>query len=418
MIDTLAVVNDVYEPHLDNMARVQIFYGGSASGKSVFLSQRCALDVSTGGRNYLVCRQVGRTIRRSVFAEITRAITEVGLRHLFAINKSELVITCDNGYQILFSGLDDVEKLKSITPQKGAITDVWVEEATETQRDSIRQLIRRQRGGDARVPKRLTLSFNPILQTHWIYEDYFSPIIWADEQTEYISDALSILKTWYVHNRFLTPDDIRDLEDETDPYWRDVYTFGRWGVLGDVIFRNWEVRDLSGMRSQFTNHRNGLDFGFANDPAAVVATHYDKPRRTIYIYDELYERGLTNDVLAAETLALIGYQNVVCDSAEPKSIMELQQHRVNAGAARKGKDSVLHGIQWLQQQRIIIDAQCINARNEFQQYHWKKDKDGNVLRQPVDERNHIIDALRYAYEDDMVAYRRAQPPSSQTIITF
>jgi phage terminase large subunit len=393
-------INDVYEPHLDNFARIQIFYGGSSSGKSVFAAQRAVIDVLQGGRNYLICRAVGRTIRRSVFSEINSAISEAGLNSLFDVNKSEFIITCANGYQFLFTGLDDTEKIKSIRPDKGVITDVWIEEATETERDAIKQLLRRQRGGDEKIPKRLTMTFNPIYKTHWIYQDYFSRIAWADDRTEFQSPDLSILKTTYKDNHFLTDQDIAGLENETDSYYRDVYTLGKWGVLGDVIFKNWRVEDLSGMRDQFTNHHNGLDFGFSSDPAAMPVTHYDRNHKTIYIYDELYERGLTNDVLAREIKQRIGQEYIYCDSAEPKSIMELQQHGINAIPTRKGKDSILFGIQWLQQQQIVIDTRCINARAEFNVYHWKKDKDGNALRQPIDKNNHLIDALRYAYENE------------------
>lgn len=392
--------NDVYRPYLKNFARVQIFYGGSSSGKSVFLAQRCVLDVLRGRRNYLVCRQVARTLRMSVFAEICSVIGRWGLGELFNINKSDMLITCINGRQIAFVGLDDVEKLKSIRPADGAWTDIWIEEATETERSSIKQLMKRQRGGDKNVKKRLILSFNPILQTHWIYQEYFSRIGWADKQTEYKNAGLSILKTWYVHNRFLTPDDIIGLETETDSYYFNVYTLGNWGVLGNVIFTNWRVEDLSGMRNQFTNRRHGLDFGFSSDPAAMPCTHYDRMRKIIYIFDELYERGLTNDLLAVEVKNRIDDDLVTCDSAEPKSIAELRNYEVNARPAKKGKDSVLFGIQWLQQQTIIIDQKCINSRNEFQQYKWKEDKNGNAIRQPIEHNNHIIDGLRYAYEDD------------------
>lgn len=397
-----AVFNQVYLPHLNNTARTQIFFGGSSSGKSVFLAQRAVWDVMGGERNYLICRQVGRTVRRSVFTEVVKVINAWGVMALFDINKSELTITCKNGKQILFAGLDDVEKLKSITPPEGEITDIWVEEATETFPDSIKQLYKRQRGGSPDTPKRLTLSFNPILQSSWIYQTHFAPLAWADDQTEHDDGRLSILKTWYVHNRFLTADDIYDLENEQDEYYRDVYTFGKWGVLGDVIFKNWRVEDLGSQANQFTNYRNGLDFGFSSDPAAVAATHYDKPRKRIYIFNEFHEAGLTNDVLAGEVRQMIGDQHITCDSAEPKSIAELKQYGVRAIAAGKGKDSILHGIQWLQQQEIVIDKQCINTRNEFQQYQWKKDKDGNNMRQPVEKNDHIIDALRYAYEKDMI----------------
>ena len=392
-----SIFNPAYLPYIDAMQRTQIFYGGSSSGKSVFLAQRDVIDLLKGGRNFLVCRQVGRTLRGSVVQEIRKIIKDWGISHLFDINKTDGTVTCENGYQILFAGLDDVEKLKSITPAKGVITDIRIEEATETQRTTVKQLYKRQRGGDPSTPKRMTLSFNPVLKLSWIYQDHFAPIAWRDDQTEHSGDDLAILKTWYIHNKFLTPADISDLENEKDDYFRNVYTFGNWGVLGDVIFTNWRVEDLSGMRDQFTNHRYGLDFGFSSDPAAVVASHYDKLRKTIYIYDELYERGLTNDQLA---MGLRGLVDIVCDSAEPKSIAELQQYGISARGARKGKDSVLHGIQWLQQQEIVVDSQCINMQNELQLYQWQKDKDGNSLRRPSEKHNHLIDALRYAYEDD------------------
>ena len=393
------VFNPVYLPHLNNLSRAQIIYGGSSSGKSVFIAQRCVLDVAKGGRNYLVCRQVARTIKNSVFAQITRVINEWGLKDLFTINKSDFIITCANGYQIIFVGLDDVEKIKSIVPAKGAWTDIWIEEATETERASVKQLEKRQRGGDESIAKRLTLSFNPILQSHWIYEEYFKDVA---DQENYQTDTLSILKTWYIHNRFLTADDIRDLENEKDPYYHNVYTLGNWGVLGNVIFKNWKTDDLLPVRDQLTNHKIGLDFGFSSDPAALIVTHYDKAHKTIYVYDELYETGLTNDVLATILKEKVERRPVVCDSAEPKSIQELRGHGVLALPARKGKDSVLYGIQWLQQQTIVIDSRCINTRNELSQYKWKEDAAGNALPVPIDRNNHLIDALRYAYEDEAI----------------
>ena len=401
-MQTIAV-NDVYLPYMECKARVQIFFGGSASGKSVFLAQRPIIDISRGGRNYLIVRQIGRTIRGSVSMELQKVINNSGLSAAFNINKTDGTITnIQTGNQIIFSGLDDVEKLKSITPAKGAITDIWVEEATETDRASIKQLLKRQRGGDKNTPKRLTLSFNPILQTHWIYQDYFAGIGWADGQTQYRDgDKLSILKTTYKDNRYLTPDDVKDLESETDEYFYKVYTLGEWGVLGDVIFKNWRVEDLSGMDDQWTNRRAGLDFGFSSDPAAVLATHYDSTRKVVYVYRELYETGLTNDILAERVREMVQGDRIICDSAEPKSIQELRNHGVNSVGAMKGKDSVKFGIDWLKQQTIVVDKSCVNLQNELSQYHWKKDAGGNSLPVPVDKNNHLIDALRYALEDDM-----------------
>jgi len=420
------VFNSAYVPYLNEMARVQIYFGGASSGKSVFLAQRDVVDVMKGGRNFLVCRNVARTLRGSVVQEMTKVIREWNLSSLFSINKTDGTITCSNGYQIIFAGLDDIEKLKSITPAKGVFTDVRVDEATEIENMAvIRQLMRRQRGGDSQYPKRLVLSFNPILQSHFIYQEYFDGIGWADDQKEYRSPSLSIFKTTYRDNKFLTHEDVAELQNEKDKYFFNVYSEGKWGILGHVIFANWRVEDLSEMTNQFTNPRNGLDFGFSSDPAALWVAHYDSKNKRIYVYDELYERGLTNDKLADELKNKIGLwenvergkdengkavtervctgtQYVTCDSAEPKSIAELRQYGINALEAKKGKDSVLFGIQWLQQQEIIIDKKCVNTQREISTAHWQEDANGNALRKPNDKNNHLIDAGRYAHEGDMI----------------
>jgi phage terminase large subunit len=400
------VFNEVYIPYLGDDTRTQVFYGGSGSGKSVFLAQRCVIDLMNGGRNYLILRAIAKTIRHSVFKEIDKLIKNWNLTGLFNVNKSEMVITCSNGYQAIFAGLDDVEKLKSITPEKGVITDVWVEEATETRHDDIKQLNKRMRGVDAYsddpgLPKRLTVSFNPIVKSHWIYTEYFSGIGWTDDQQVYKGDDLLILKTWYIHNRFLTNQDIADLENEEDEYFYKVYTLGDWGVLGDVIFTNWEVADLSEQTQLFDNLRDGQDFGYASDPAAYIKSHYDKKHQVIYVIDELYQTGLDNEALAENIKPMVGYRPLFCDSAEPKSIDELKKYGINANSGLKGPDSVRHGIQWLQKHKIVVHRSCVNFIHELEQYHWKKDKYGESLPVPVDKHNHGIDALRYAYSYDM-----------------
>jgi len=392
------LINDAYMPYLKNMARVQIFYGGSGSGKSIFLAQRDLIDIMNGGRNFLICRAVARTLRKSVFAEIIKIINSWGWGDYFSVNKSELTITCANGYQFLFVGLDDTEKLKSITPERGVITDVRIEEATETNIKSLKQLIKRQRGGDPSTPKRITLSFNPIIKTHWIFQEYFKPIGWSDDQTSHDDGELSILKTWYIHNRFLTADDVYDLENEKDQYTFDVYTLGNWGVLGDLIFRNWRVEDLTDRAVTFDNLRHGLDFGFGVDPAAFNTTYYDRRNKTLYIIDEFSGLELTNDVLA-DMIKSRQSGMVYCDSAEPKSIVELQGYGVAAVGAKKGKGSIEHGIKWLKQQTIIIDSSCVGTQNEFSLYAWKKNRHGESLPVPEDRHNHHIDEIRYQYED-------------------
>jgi phage terminase large subunit len=394
--------NDAYYRRLKDNTRVQIYFGGASSGKSYFIAQRIVLD-TLNGRNTLVLRNVARTIRGSCWNEVVKAITALKpvLRECFNISKSEMLITtANNGCQILFAGLDDVEKIKSITPAKGVLTDIWIEEATEIARDDYKQLEKRLRG-ESRHSKRITLSFNPVYKEHWIYTEFFKH--WDESKTEYLDEGLSILKTTYLDNRFLTQDDRDALENEQDEYYRNVYTLGDWGVLGDVIFRNWHTEDLKEFKQKADNLYFGLDFGFSSDPAAGVRVHYDKKHKRIYVLDELHEKGLTNTALAPILKDFAGSHYITCDSAEPKSIKELQNLGIKALSAKKGPDSVMHGIQWLQGHEVVIDVKCQHTRNEFQLYQWRKDKDGNSLRVPEDRNNHLIDALRYALESESTA---------------
>ena len=392
-------VNAAYIPSLDNYTRTQIVFGGAGSGKSFSQAQRYVLRV-LGGRNVLTCRAVARTIRKSVFAEIENAINEWGLRSVFSTNKSEMTITCDNGYQFIFVGLDDPEKIKSIRPAKGIIDDVWVEEATETSKKAVKQLYKRQRGRGGEHPKTITLTFNPILRSHWIFTEYFKPLAWGDTQTKHTGDGLTILKTWYIHNRFLTEQDIDDLENEGDEYYRDVYTYGNWGVLGNLILTNYKTIDCAPFRSQATQIFPGLDFGFSNDPAAFVECGLIDG--DVYIFKEFYQRELSNKDIYELALPIIGDETgLPCDGAEPKSIAELRDLGLDAYAVKKGQGSLAYGIKWLKDRTIYIDESCVNAQNEFAMWQWKSDKWGEPTRIPVDANNHIIDAVRYAFEEEM-----------------
>ena len=393
-------VNDAYFNYLKDDTRVQIFFGGASSGKSYFIAQRIVAD-TVRGRNTLVLRNVARTLRGSCWNEIVKAIGKVPYKEWFTISKTEMIITAtNNGAQILFAGLDDVEKIKSLTPATGVLTDIWIEEATETAWDDYKQLEKRLRGASLH-PKRITLSFNPVYKEHWIYREFFGG--WDESKREYQGDGLSILKTTYLDNRFLTAEDINALINEKDEYYRNVYTEGNWGVLGDVIFKNWRVEDLSEFTKTADNLFFGLDFGFSSDPAAAVKLHYDKKHKRIYILDELFERGLTNDMLAGILKGFLGNHYVTCDSAEPKSIKELQNLGIRAVGAKKGQDSVMHGIQWLQGHEIIVDVRCQHTKNEMALYQWRRDKDGASMRVPEDRNNHVLDAIRYSIECESTA---------------
>ncbi|SJQ00137.1 phage terminase large subunit, pbsx family [Clostridioides difficile] len=394
------IFNPIYLKHqLNNNNRYQIYFGGSSSGKSFSLAQRTILDVFKGNRNYLIVRNVQSTLKRSCLNEITKAISNFKLNEYFQVNKTDMIITCKlNNKQILFCGLDDVEKVKSITPIDGVITDIWVEEATETDYKAVKQLDKRLRG-KSKVVKRLTLSFNPILKDHWLYTEYFD--IWEDDKQYVEKDNVSILKTTYKDNKFLAEDDIKALENESDKYYYEVYTLGNWGVLGAVIFKNWRVEDFSDIENTFDNFRHGIDWGFADDPFAYVKSHYDRMRRKLYICDEIEAVGLLNREAAPLVSKKANGDLVICDNASPKDVAEFSDLRINAVSARKGAGSIEYGIKFLQGLEIIIHPRCQNFKNEINKYKYKEDKNGNILPIAVDKDNHLIDALRYSLENDM-----------------
>lgn len=396
-------INPVYRDYLNKKQKTQIFFGGSSSGKSFFIAQKIVLDCLGGnyngvkreGVNWLCCRNVARTIRNSIYNQIVKTIYDMGLEEYFKINKSDMVITCtENGKQILFNGLDDVEKVKSITPAKGVLERIFIEEATEIREDAYMQLTKRLRGISPNA-KYIVMAFNPILKSHWIYKKFFNN--WDDSKNSYEDKDVCILKTTYKDNDMLTDEDCERLENETDPYYYNVYSLGNWGVLGNVIFTNWKTEDLSDMIPTFDKIYNGLDFGYV-DPNALIRVHVDMDRKKIYVFDELYKAKITTDELIAEIKPKIGNEYVTCDCAYPQYIHELAKNGIKAIPCTKGKDSVEFGIDFLLRFEIIIDVHCQNFKNEIQTYKWEEDKYGNVLKRPVDRDNHLIDALRYATE--------------------
>ena len=389
-------INDAYLPYLNCEKRVQIFYGGSSSGKSFFLAQRTVLDNLQKGANYLICRNVAATIRNSIFNEVVKAIGALGFSKYYSINVSNMCITCLlNGKQILFAGLDNAEKLKSITPQIGVIERIHIEEATEVKREAYLQLRKRLRG-TSDVKKCIILSFNPILKSHWIYKEFFGN--WDESKTSYQDANLSILKTTYKDNLFLAAEDKAELEHEADPYFYNVYSLGNWGVLGNVVFKNWTVEDLSERKKSFGLVYAGMDFGFSADPTAFIKASYDSNSKTVYIFEEHYQTGMHNDDRIKLLKERLGREYVICDSASPELIDDFCRHGIRAVPAIKGVGSILSGIDFLQRQKIVIDVSCQNFKNELSSYHWEEDKYGNALQRPVGRDDHGIDALRYALE--------------------
>lgn len=220
------VFNDVYLPYLENQDRYLVFYGGGSSGKSYFIAQRFIYKLIHPSRcNLLVVRQTGDTNRRSTFPLLKQVISNWNLAKHFKVNESDMRIKCLlTGNEVAFAGLDDVEKIKSITFENGELTDIWVEEATETQEADINQLKVRLRGG--KTKKQIVLSFNPINIQHWIKKHFID------------SKLATVCFSTYKDNKFLTDDDRKALEDlkYIDEYTYEVYCLGKWGILGKTVF--------------------------------------------------------------------------------------------------------------------------------------------------------------------------------------
>lgn len=386
--------NQAYLPFLEAQQRYQIFYGGAGSGKSVFLAQRAVLDCLKG-RNTLVLRQVAQRVTLSCRNEILKAIDTFDLSQEFDVKKA--AISHRNGAQILFGGLSDPEKIKSITPRKGMLHDIWVEEATEIRRESLKQLDKRLRGLSP-FSKRISLSFNPISRTHWIYREFFEKICFDGRLFQ--GDDLLILKTSYKDNAFLSEDDIAALENESDPYFYAVYTKGEWGALEGRVLT--QLRESSKNPPPRLPIRYGLDFGFGKSPSAAVKLAIDSERKEIYVLDEMLLHKNSNQALAEKLRAFSGKNPIVCDSAEPKSIYELRQLGIPALAAKKGKDSLRHGVRWLNGYCIYVRPQCKHFLIESENWCYQKDAFGNSLDIPETENKHLLDAMRYALEDFML----------------
>ena len=220
------VFNDVYLPYLTNTDRYLVFYGGGSSGKSYFIAQRFIYKLLHKNRcNLLVVRQTGDTNRRSTFPLLKQVISNWNLAEHFKVNESDMRIICKlSGNEVAFAGLDDVEKIKSITFANGELTDIWVEEATETQEADINQLKVRLRGGKSK--KQIVLSFNPVNIQHWIKGHFID------------SGLATVCFSTYKDNKFLTDDDRKALEDlkNIDEYTYEVYCLGKWGILGKTVF--------------------------------------------------------------------------------------------------------------------------------------------------------------------------------------
>ncbi len=348
--------------------------------------------------NMLVIRKTERTLRTSCYTDLKWAVHRLGVDAWWDFKLSPLEIEYKpTGQKIYFRGLDDPLKITSISVDKGCLCWLWIEEAYEIMSEDAFNMLDESIRGE--VPeglfKQITLTLNPWNEKHWIKKRFF------DVQGD--PDILAIT-TNYLCNEWLDEADKRVFErmKTQNPRRYAVAGLGNWGIVDGLVYENWKeeafdiekVKKIPGVVSCF-----GMDFGYTNDPSTLFCGLYDKDNKRLYVFDELYEKGLSNRRIY-ERVSEMGYlkEKIIADSAEPKSIDELKGYGMRVKGARKGKDSVLNGIQWIQDLEIIIHPRNVNFLTEISNYTWDKDKFGNKLNQPIDDFNHILDAMRYALE--------------------
>ena len=384
--------NDVYYPWLENYRhRYEVYYGGAGSGKSVFIAQKLLVKAINRKRKVLVIRKYGTTIRDSVFQLVIDTLKKWEIYEYCKINLSTFTIILPNGSVFLFKGLDDSEKIKSITD----ITDIWCEEATELSLDEFTQLDLRLRALVEDL--QIFCSFNPVSKANWVYKKWFAPDAVYDKAQTFI------LHTTYKDNRFLPAAYIAALEDKinTNPTYYKIYVLGEFGTFEGLVITNWRKEEFDHMElAQRLEHRAGIDLGWT-DPSAIIDTLYDRNNRTIYVFNEFYKSGQQLSQLAEAIKNMnLARTKLYVDSAEPRSIQYFRNNQINAVAAQKGQDSVKAGIMFLQDCLIIVHPRCTSFITELENFSYIKSKvTGEYTEETTHEWSHAIDACRYAYSD-------------------
>ncbi|WP_346698677.1 PBSX family phage terminase large subunit [Thomasclavelia spiroformis] len=394
------MVGGGYDDYLRFKGRYRICKGSRASKKSATTSLDYIKNMMKYPQaNLLVVRKTGRTLKDSVYTQLKWAIHRLQVDAFWKCTESPLEMTyIPTGQKIYFRGLDDPLKVTSIAVDVGVLCWLWIEEAYEiTKEDDFNILDESIRGA---VPdglwKQITLTFNPWNEKIWIKKRFFD--------AEPDSDILAIT-TNYMCNEFLDEADLRVFErmKRDNPKRYKVAGLGNWGIVDGLVYENWKeeefdidaVRRMSTVKSAF-----GLDYGYTNDPTALFCGLIDQTHKKIYVFDEMYEKGMSNERIY-EKITEMGYakERITADSAEPKSNDRLRTLGLRGvHGARKGKDSIKNGIDFIQDYEIIIHPRCVNFITEISNYQWDKNEFNETINKPIDDFNHLMDAMRYALE--------------------
>lgn len=394
------IVGKGYKTFWNFRGRYRVVKGSRASKKSKTTALWFIYHMmKMPGANLLVIRKTYRTLKDSCFTELKWAINRLGVSRWWEIKESPLEMTYKpTGQKIYFRGLDDPLKVTSITVETGCLCWGWIEEAYEIMNESDFDMLDESIRGE--VPeglfKQWTFTFNPWSDRHWIKKRFFD--------AEPNEDILA-LTTNYLCNEWLDDADKKVFETmkRNNPRRYQVAGLGAWGIVDGLIYENFSekaftLEDVRDYKSAF-----GLDFGYTNDPSAFFVGFVDLEGKKLYVWDEFYEKGLSNKKIF-EKITSMGYrkERITADSAEPKSIDELNTLGLRVSGAKKGKDSIMNGIQWIQDLQIIVHPRCVNFLTEISNYTWNEDKFGSKLNRPIDDFNHLMDAMRYALESFIV----------------
>ena len=380
-----------------------VAYGGRNSAKSTTIGQALVWDIVEFPINAVAIRRVARTIKRSCFEQIKKATIQLKIDHLFKFNESEYLATyVPRGNYIMFSGLDDPLKLKSITTFKFPITTVWFEELSEIRMEDdiqivIDSILREKLPSN--LWYRFFYSFNPApRKSHWANKKFL---------TQFIPDNTFVHHSDYRSNFYLSQQTLQEIENAKE----QNYKLYEWRYLGKVIgggvvpFENLVFRKITDNEvKSFDNIRQGIDWGYGGDPFAFVRLHYDKTRRKIYFLNEIYQIKLHNRIASDMIIKNKWHSiNIICDPHEPKSRDEMKSYGISISSAVGGPGSVEYGEKWLDDlNEIVIDPnRTPNVAKEFENIDYQIDKDGNLLNRLEDKDNHTIDSTRYAMERDM-----------------
>jgi len=396
------IVGKGYGRFWKSRARYRVCKGSRASKKSKTTALWIiASMMAYPGSNTLVVRKVYRTLKDSCYTDLKWAVHRLKADAWWEFKESplEASYTAPGGRQqkIYFRGLDDPLKIASIAVEDGSLCWMWIEEAYEIMKEADFDMLDESIRGEVAdgLFKQITLTFNPWNEHHWLKARFFDA---PDDQTLAIT-------TDYRCNEWLDESDRRLFEDMKvrNPRRYQVAGCGEWGIVEGLIYENWreEAFAIEDIRTRYGDLQAafGLDYGYTNDPTALFAGYVSLSDRKIFVHDELYKKGLSNRAIYQEIIRLgYGKERITGDSAEPKSNDELKSYGLHVTGAKKGPDSIKNGIQWIQDFEIIVHPRCVNFLTEISNYTWDKDRFGNKLNVPVDDFNHLMDAMRYGLE--------------------